>query len=184
VDVLDSADRDPLLLDMAAQIWAEATTIRNGHDTTPGLDVSRPVIQGVLDRSPRAFLLIARSADGTAAGFAAIEPVAESSETVAQVSYIGVRPNCVAQVSYIGVRPNCGAKASAKRRSWRHSDGLRQPGTPALNCPFTRTTGKPSPSTSAWDGGPSAGQHRIPGPANRNNAMSCACSSHARASVK
>ena len=46
----------------------------------------------MLDRSPRAFLLIARSADGTAAGFAAIEPVAESSETAAQVSYIGVRP--------------------------------------------------------------------------------------------
>ena len=92
MEVLESADRDPLLLDMAAQIWAAATTIPDGHDTTPGLDVSRPVIQGVLDRSPRAFLLIARSADGTAAGFAAIEPVAESSETAAQVSYIGVRP--------------------------------------------------------------------------------------------
>jgi ribosomal protein S18 acetylase RimI-like enzyme len=91
VDVLDSASRDSLLLDMAAQIWAEATT-RDGHDTMPALDVSRPVIQGVLDRSPRAFLLIARSADGTAAGFAAIEPVADSSETAAQVSYIGVRP--------------------------------------------------------------------------------------------
>jgi ribosomal protein S18 acetylase RimI-like enzyme len=92
VDVLDSACRDPLLLDMAAQIWAEATTTRDGRDEMPALDVSRPVIQGVLDRSPRAFLLIARAADGTAAGFAAIEPVAESSETTAQVSYIGVRP--------------------------------------------------------------------------------------------
>jgi hypothetical protein len=74
VDVLDSAGRDPLLLDMAAQIWAEATTTRDGHDTTPALDVSRPVIQGVLDRSPRAFLLIARATSGSAAGFAAIEP--------------------------------------------------------------------------------------------------------------
>jgi ribosomal protein S18 acetylase RimI-like enzyme len=92
VDVLDSAGRDPLLLDTAAQIWAEATTTRDGHDKVPALDVSRPVIQAVLDRSPRAFLLIARAADGTAAGFAAIEPVAEGSETIAQVSYIGVRP--------------------------------------------------------------------------------------------
>jgi ribosomal protein S18 acetylase RimI-like enzyme len=58
----------------------------------PALDVSRAVIQGVLDRSPQAFLLIAWAADGTAAGFAAIEPVAESSETIAQVNYIGVRP--------------------------------------------------------------------------------------------
>jgi ribosomal protein S18 acetylase RimI-like enzyme len=92
VDVLDSACRDPRLLDVAAQIWAEATTTRDGHDQIPALDVSRPVIQGVLDRSPLAFLLIARAADGTAAGFAAIEPVAGSSETIAQVSYIGVRP--------------------------------------------------------------------------------------------
>jgi ribosomal protein S18 acetylase RimI-like enzyme len=92
VDVLDSAGRDPLLLDMAAQIWAEATSTRDGQANVPALDVSRPVIQGVLDRSPRAFLLIARAADGTAAGFAAIEPAADGSETRAQVSYIGVRP--------------------------------------------------------------------------------------------
>jgi len=89
VDVLDSADRDPLLLNTAAQIWAEATATRDGHGKMPALGVSRPVIQGVLDRSPRAFLLIARSADGTAAGFAAIEPVADSCETRAQVSYTG-----------------------------------------------------------------------------------------------
>lgn len=92
MDVLDSACRDPLLLDMAAQIWAEATTVRDGHDTVPALDVSRPVIQGVLDRSARAFLLIARAADGTAAGFAVIEPAAGGSDTMARVSYIGVRP--------------------------------------------------------------------------------------------
>jgi ribosomal protein S18 acetylase RimI-like enzyme len=49
------------------------------------------VIQGVLDRSPRAFLLIARSAAGTA-GFAAMEPLAGRGGVVAQVSYIGVRP--------------------------------------------------------------------------------------------
>jgi ribosomal protein S18 acetylase RimI-like enzyme len=90
VDVIDAADRTPLI-DEAARIWAEATAARGGHAQVPALDVSRPVIQGVLDRSSRAILLIARSADGTAAGFAAIEP-APGSETAAQVSYIGVHP--------------------------------------------------------------------------------------------
>lgn len=79
------------LIDEAAQIWAEATAARDGHDQVPALDVSRPVIQGILDRSSRALLLIARSADGTAAGFAAIEPAPGSNDTVAQISYIGVR---------------------------------------------------------------------------------------------
>jgi ribosomal protein S18 acetylase RimI-like enzyme len=90
VDVIDAAGRDPLI-DDAAQIWAEATAARDGHDEVAGLDVSRPVIQGVLDRSSRALLLIARSADGTA-GFAAVEPLAGSGDAVAQVSYVGVRP--------------------------------------------------------------------------------------------
>jgi len=84
VDVIDAAGRDPLS-DDAAQIWAEATAARDGHDEVAGLDVSRPVIQGVLDRSSRALLLIARSADGTA-GFAAVEPLAGSGDAVAQVS--------------------------------------------------------------------------------------------------
>jgi ribosomal protein S18 acetylase RimI-like enzyme len=90
VEVIDAAGRAPLI-DEAAQIWAEATAARDGHDQVPPLGVARPVIQGVLDRSPRAFLLIARSADGTAAGFAAIEP-ASGRPDVAQVSYLGVRP--------------------------------------------------------------------------------------------
>ena len=89
--MIDAAGRDALI-DEAAQIWAEATAARDGHDQVPALDVSRPVIQGVLDRSPRALLLIARSADGTAAGFAAIEPAPGSNDTTARVSYIGVRP--------------------------------------------------------------------------------------------
>jgi ribosomal protein S18 acetylase RimI-like enzyme len=76
----------------AAQIWAEATAAREGDDEVPGLDVARPVIQAVLDRSPRSFLLIARSADGTVAGFAAVEPPAGVDEAGAQVSYLGVRP--------------------------------------------------------------------------------------------
>lgn len=91
VEVIDAAGRAPLI-DEAAQIWAEATAARDGHDQVPSPEAARPVIQGVLDRSSRAFLLIARSADGTAAGFAAIEPAAGSDGTVAQLTYLGVRP--------------------------------------------------------------------------------------------
>ena len=89
---LIEATRDAAGVTDAAQIWAEATTARDGDDQVPGLDVARPVIQGVLDRSPRSFLLIARSADGAATGFAAIEPLPGGDEAGAQVSYLGVRP--------------------------------------------------------------------------------------------
>jgi ribosomal protein S18 acetylase RimI-like enzyme len=91
VDVIDAAGR-VRLIDDAAQIWAEATAARDGRDEVPTLDDARPVIQGVLDRSAQAFLLIARSDDGTAVGFAAIEPVTGRNETAAQVTYIGVNP--------------------------------------------------------------------------------------------
>jgi hypothetical protein len=90
VDVIEAVDGDPLI-DDAAWIWAEATAARDGHGEVAGPDVARPAIQGVLDRSPRAFLLIARSAAGTA-GFAAMEPLAGRGGVLAQVSYIGVRP--------------------------------------------------------------------------------------------
>jgi ribosomal protein S18 acetylase RimI-like enzyme len=96
VEVIDAAGRAPLI-DEAAGIWAEATAARDGDGEVPGLDLARPVIQGVLDRSSRAFLLIARSADGTAGGFAAIEPMPGSEETIAQISYIGVRPRLWSQ---------------------------------------------------------------------------------------
>jgi ribosomal protein S18 acetylase RimI-like enzyme len=96
VDVIDAVGPAPLI-DAAAQIWAEATAARDGHDQAPALDISRPVIQAVLDRSPKAFLLITRSADGTAAGFTAIEPAPGSNETIAQLSYIGVRPRLQGQ---------------------------------------------------------------------------------------
>ena len=90
MDVIDADGRD-FLIDDAAEIWAAATAARDGRDEVAGPDVSRPVIQGVLDRSSRALLLIARSADGTA-GFAAVEPLAGSGGVVAQLSYFGVRP--------------------------------------------------------------------------------------------
>lgn len=91
MEVIDAAGRAPLL-DAAAQIWAETTAARDGRDEVPGLEDSRPVIQSVLDRSARSFLLIARSADGTAAGFAAVEPVPDRDEPTAEVAYFGVSP--------------------------------------------------------------------------------------------
>jgi ribosomal protein S18 acetylase RimI-like enzyme len=91
VDLIEAA-RDAAGVTDAAQIWAEATAAREGDATVAGLDVARPVIQAVLDRSPRSFLLIARSADGAAAGFAAIEPLPGGDEAGAQVSYLAVRP--------------------------------------------------------------------------------------------
>jgi ribosomal protein S18 acetylase RimI-like enzyme len=96
VEVIYAAGRAPLI-DEAAQIWAEATAARDGRDEVPGLDDSRPVIQSVLDRSELSFLLLARSADGTAVGFAAIEPVLSTNEPTAEVTYFGVSPQCWGQ---------------------------------------------------------------------------------------
>jgi ribosomal protein S18 acetylase RimI-like enzyme len=102
-------------IDVAAQIWAEATAARDGDEAVAALSVSRPVIEAVLARSPDSFVLIARSEAGPpddntldgggtlqdcapdegaaactlAAGFAAVEPAGERR---AQVSYLGVRP--------------------------------------------------------------------------------------------
>ncbi len=90
VEVIDGTGRGDLV-DEAAQVWAEATAARDGNGEVPGLEVSRPVIQEVLDRSAGALLLIARSADGTAAGFAVVEPLAGRDKPVVQVSYMGVR---------------------------------------------------------------------------------------------
>ena len=43
------------LIDEAAQIWAEATAARDGHDQVPPLHVLRPVTMSVLicDQTPR-----------------------------------------------------------------------------------------------------------------------------------
>jgi ribosomal protein S18 acetylase RimI-like enzyme len=79
-------------VDEAAQIWAEATAARDGDENVADLEVSRPIIAGVLERSPRALLLIARAAEGPAAGFAAVEPLDSTDENVAEIRYLGVRP--------------------------------------------------------------------------------------------
>jgi ribosomal protein S18 acetylase RimI-like enzyme len=78
-------------VDAAAQIWAEATAARDGDKEIAELRFSRPVIQEVLDRSPRSVLLVDRAADGTATGFAVAEPL-PGAAAVAQLRYLGVRP--------------------------------------------------------------------------------------------
>jgi ADP-ribose pyrophosphatase YjhB (NUDIX family)/GNAT superfamily N-acetyltransferase len=75
----------------AAQIWAEATAARDHEQIAADLSLSRPILQAVLDRSAESFVLLARADDGTAAGFAAVEPTA-GEEGSALVSYLGVRP--------------------------------------------------------------------------------------------
>jgi ribosomal protein S18 acetylase RimI-like enzyme len=89
--IVIEATRRPQDVDDAAQIWAEATAARDGGEV-PGLDISRPIIQGVLDRSGRSLLLIARTADNVAGGFAVTEPLDATSATRAEVRYLGVRP--------------------------------------------------------------------------------------------
>jgi ribosomal protein S18 acetylase RimI-like enzyme len=91
VEVVDAAGQSHLLNE-AAQIWAEATAARDGRPEVAELADSRPVIQALLDRSAQAFVLIARSPDGVAGGFVAIEPVAGRTEATAEVMYIGVSP--------------------------------------------------------------------------------------------
>jgi hypothetical protein len=95
VDVVE-AQRGSRELEDAAQIWAEATAMRDGASEVACLADSLPIIEAVLDRSSRAFVLLARTDGGAAAGFAAVEPIT-AGQTVgttgprAEVSYLGVR---------------------------------------------------------------------------------------------
>jgi ribosomal protein S18 acetylase RimI-like enzyme len=95
VDVFETvADRD---IDDAAQIWAEATAARDTDIEVPGLELSRPVIEQVLNRSRRSRLLIARSTEGIAMGFAATEPHLGDDQSVAELRYLGVLPSAWGQ---------------------------------------------------------------------------------------
>jgi ribosomal protein S18 acetylase RimI-like enzyme len=78
-------------LDAAARIWAEATSARDADEDVPPFEISRRIIERVLESSPRAFLLVALSDDGEAAGFAAIAPDPDEAG-VAELHYIGVSP--------------------------------------------------------------------------------------------
>jgi ribosomal protein S18 acetylase RimI-like enzyme len=90
VEVLKAHSGSPLV-DDAAQLWAEATAARDGDQDVAGLELSRPIIEGVLGSSRRSLLLIAREGR-TAAGFAAIEPLGGTDEVTAELRYLGVSP--------------------------------------------------------------------------------------------
>jgi len=78
-------------VDAAAAIWAEATARRDGDADVAPLEVARPIIQRVLDGSPRAFLPVVL-VDETPAAFAAIAPVGAAEEHGAEIHYLGVTP--------------------------------------------------------------------------------------------
>lgn len=87
-------DDTAVFLDSAAQIWAEATSARDGDEAIPPLEQSRPVIQRVVQSSPEAFLLIARHNKSHAVGFAAIAPVSDEAAVrkTAELHYLAVSP--------------------------------------------------------------------------------------------
>lgn len=80
-------------VDDAAEIWAEATAARDGDVDVAPLDLSRPIIEAVLNSSDRSLLLIALDADRRALGFAAAEPTSDLGDRRAELRYLGVRPD-------------------------------------------------------------------------------------------
>ncbi|MEU8611763.1 GNAT family N-acetyltransferase [Actinoplanes sp. NPDC048791] len=78
-------------LDDAALIWAEATAARDGDAEIAALSVARPIIQRVIESSPRSLLLVAVDPAGQVAGFAAVAPMAAHGST-ADIRYLAVRP--------------------------------------------------------------------------------------------
>lgn len=79
-------------VDGAAEVWAQATSARDGQAQVPPLQLSRPIIQEVLDSSARSILLVAVEGHDRVVGFAVVAPVPED-ETTAEVRYIGVHPD-------------------------------------------------------------------------------------------
>jgi ribosomal protein S18 acetylase RimI-like enzyme len=78
-------------LDEAAKIWAEATAARDGAGEIAPLSLARPIIQRVLEGSPRSLLLVAVDDTDQVVGFAAVAPMAER-ESTADLRYQAVRP--------------------------------------------------------------------------------------------
>jgi ribosomal protein S18 acetylase RimI-like enzyme len=78
-------------VDAAAQIWAEATSVRDGEDDVAPLEISRPIIARMLESSRSALLLVILNDAGEAVGFAAMAPVEDDAET-AELRYVGVSP--------------------------------------------------------------------------------------------
>ena len=92
VDVVE-ASRGSQELEDAAQIRAEATAFRDGESEIADLADSLPILEAVLDRSPQSFVLLAQADGEVAAGFVAVEPIAGTTGTRAEVSFLGVRPS-------------------------------------------------------------------------------------------
>ena len=86
-DIRIFVDHGFAYLDAAARIWAEATAERDGDNEVAPLELSRPVIQRVLDQRG-GFLLVA-NVGGAAAGFAALAQVEVG---LAELHYLGVAP--------------------------------------------------------------------------------------------
>ena len=80
-------------VDDAAQIWAETTAARDGDADVAPLDLSRPIIEAVINSSDRSLLLIALGADSRALGFVAAEPTSDMGDRRAELRYLGVRPD-------------------------------------------------------------------------------------------
>jgi GNAT superfamily N-acetyltransferase len=78
-------------LDEAATIWAEATAARDGDAEVAPVSVARPIIQRVIESSPRSLLLVALDPAGQVVGFAAVAPTAGHDST-ADIRYLAVRP--------------------------------------------------------------------------------------------
>ncbi|MFE5325951.1 GNAT family N-acetyltransferase [Embleya sp. NPDC056575] len=75
----------------AAEVWARATAARDGDPDVAPTEEARPIIQAVLDASPRAFVLVAVHPDERVVGFAAVRPA--DTAAVAEVCYVGVHPD-------------------------------------------------------------------------------------------
>lgn len=79
-------------VDDAAEIWAQATAARDGDANAAPLNLSLPVIEDVVNSSPRSLLLVAVDGEDRAVGFALAEPVSGARDTDAELRYLGVHP--------------------------------------------------------------------------------------------
>ncbi|GAB3848263.1 hypothetical protein GCM10027610_069600 [Dactylosporangium cerinum] len=77
--------------DDAAAIWAAATAARDGDTEVAPLSLARPVIERVIEGSPRSLLLVALDPGDRVVGFAAVEPTPADGST-ADVRYLAVHP--------------------------------------------------------------------------------------------
>jgi ribosomal protein S18 acetylase RimI-like enzyme len=79
-------------IDEAATIWAEATAARDGDAEVAPLSFARPLIQRVIESSPRSLLVVAFDPGDRVVGFAAVEPMPSDAST-ADIRYLGVQPS-------------------------------------------------------------------------------------------